>query len=218
MHFCRLIFPIKGANGPNRELITNPYSVHTLVSSIHGQKESAGRILWRLDEPIVRMALHPKMTLLIQASFQPDLEALRQNRLFPVGASIEAKEVDLRFSPGQLLRFQLRANPTRKSPQAGKKQGKRIPILDIGGLEAWFARKAEQGGFEGSLMEIQSEGPREFVRRGGKGPTNGMFHSIVFQGSLRVLDGERFRACVETGIGSGKGFGFGLLSLAPFER
>jgi CRISPR system Cascade subunit CasE len=39
--------------------------------------------------------------------------------------------------------------------------------------------------------------------------------SVQFDGILRVSDPDKLHAAIENGIGSGKGFGFGLLSLAP---
>jgi CRISPR system Cascade subunit CasE len=39
--------------------------------------------------------------------------------------------------------------------------------------------------------------------------------SVRFEGVLRVVDPERMAATLQTGIGSGKGLGFGLLSIAP---
>ena len=41
------------------------------------------------------------------------------------------------------------------------------------------------------------------------------FLAVQFDGVLQVTDPDKLVAAVETGIGSAKGFGFGLLSLAP---
>jgi CRISPR system Cascade subunit CasE len=40
---------------------------------------------------------------------------------------------------------------------------------------------------------------------------------VLFNGTLAVTDPERFRAALATGIGSGKAYGFGLLSVARLE-
>jgi len=42
--------------------------------------------------------------------------------------------------------------------------------------------------------------------------------SVQFDGLLRILDQDMTRKTVENGIGSAKGFGFGLLSLAPLKE
>ena len=43
------------------------------------------------------------------------------------------------------------------------------------------------------------------------------FGDVVFEGRLVVTDVERFRQALADGIGSGKAFGFGLLSVAPAQ-
>jgi CRISPR system Cascade subunit CasE len=40
------------------------------------------------------------------------------------------------------------------------------------------------------------------------------FHAAMFEGLLACVDPERLHAAVLNGIGRGKGFGMGLLSLA----
>ena len=42
-----------------------------------------------------------------------------------------------------------------------------------------------------------------------------MFNSVRFMGSVRVKDPEALKDTLEAGIGSAKGYGFGLLSLRP---
>ena len=42
-----------------------------------------------------------------------------------------------------------------------------------------------------------------------------MFRGVVFDGHLRVTDERAFKAALANGIGSGKAYGFGLMSIAP---
>ena len=44
------------------------------------------------------------------------------------------------------------------------------------------------------------------------------FASVQFDGVLQVRDPARLLEALRVGIGSGKGLGFGLLSLAPYRR
>ncbi len=41
-----------------------------------------------------------------------------------------------------------------------------------------------------------------------------VFNSILYEGILQVADHEKFKDVLFNGIGSGKSFGFGLLSVA----
>jgi CRISPR system Cascade subunit CasE len=87
----------------------------------------------------------------------------------------------------------------------------------------WLARKGGAHGFE--LLSRREGGQMvDSVRITAEGLVRGRcdgrtitFLSVLFDGLLRVTDADRFATAVEQGIGSGKGFGFGLLSIAPPE-
>jgi CRISPR system Cascade subunit CasE len=118
-------------------------------------------------------------------------------------------------------RFSLLANPTRKKKAlnpdgSAKKNGRREPIRTNADLAAWLHRKAAAGGFavEADSLRILPRGNEFFSKTGARGT-----HAAVeFQGTLTVCDHERFRAACETGIGSAKAFGFGLLAITPLEN
>ena len=50
------------------------------------------------------------------------------------------------------------------------------------------------------------------MNKNGKGQR---LRSVLFEGLLQVTDPDAFRQTLIRGIGSGKSFGFGLLSIAP---
>jgi CRISPR system Cascade subunit CasE len=59
-------------------------------------------------------------------------------------------------------------------------------------------------------------GERLSGRRPGQTPGHGLtVVGVRFEGRLRILDLDRFRAAIATGIGPGKAYGCGLLSIAP---
>lgn len=51
--------------------------------------------------------------------------------------------------------------------------------------------------------------------RVGKGGTDAWFLAVRYEGVLEVTDPVRFRDTIAAGVGPAKGFGFGLLSVAP---
>ena len=70
------------------------------------------------------------------------------------------------------------------------------------------------GGFR--LLAVRTGGQEDV---GGKIKRDEETHTlklaaVQFDGLLEVAEPDRLRAAVRQGIGSGKGFGFGLLSLA----
>lgn len=146
---------------------------------------------------------------------------------------------------GLIYRFRLRANPTRKISTtskndllagAVKSNGMRVPIRDDKLLMEWMNRKANDGGFTLISMKTVPDLPdvlispsetqkcsrnigkkdlgeeTDNIRKNGTALT---FETVIFEGKLRVSDKAKFIETLKKGIGSGKGYGFGLLSIAP---
>jgi CRISPR system Cascade subunit CasE len=114
-------------------------------------------------------------------------------------------------------RFDLRANPTRKVAKLDAtgehtKNGRRQPLTRIGEQTEWLKRKAEASGF--NLIETPDIGfcqDQVFRKRNGHGIHTG----VHFRGLLEVTGPVRFENAFYQGIGSAKGFGFGMLLLQP---
>jgi len=122
---------------------------------------------------------------------------------------------------GDRLRFRLRANPTKRLPanrvEASRWNGKRIVFRAEAEQIAWLIRKGEAGGFRLAQHSVTPE-----IKQTGDGkpasPGRLTFGSVLFAGELVITDADRFRATLRQGIGSGKAFGFGLLSIGLIPR
>jgi CRISPR system Cascade subunit CasE len=126
------------------------------------------------------------------------------------------------------LRFRLRANPTRRvsqkcSSEKSSGHGKRVELNKEEDQIEWLKRKAENAGFQLLAVRINPDAPNvralpEDKSRGWRnreGRKQGLtFGSVLFEGKLAITDAERFQATLANGIGSGKAYGFGLLSIA----
>ena len=128
-----------------------------------------------------------------------------------------------RISPGFLLHrkyyFDLKANPTKRLPEKAKdkKLGKRVPLIKKEDLADWLTRKGEAGGFrivDDVSLDIGPMVQNHFRKDEHRGYHGG----VQFRGALEVTDRERFKETYNKGIGSAKGFGFGLLLLAPASK
>jgi CRISPR system Cascade subunit CasE len=147
------------------------------------------------------------------------------------------------YAEGQMLRFRLRANPTYRefTDPTLKQDGKRRAWTKPDEQCKWLKRKGEQHGF--ALIPLPSgedwfdpfpvkSGEEDtecrmelrIIKRdhltGRKPVGDGRFRRIEhfavdFDGVLRVTDPQEFVEAVRCGIGPAKGFGFGLLSVAP---
>jgi CRISPR system Cascade subunit CasE len=213
MYLSRLI--LSPRNRRVQREMAEPYQMHkSLMRAFPDDlKEGDERILFRL-EPGRNWAL----ILLVQSWSLPDWSYLAEPEfrgyLLLVGEPNPAvKAFDLDLAPGQVLTFRLRANPTVKR-RFNDKDHKRVGIYDEEGQIAWLRRKGELGGFH--LLSARTGGQEDV---GGKIERDEETHTlklaaVQFDGLLQVTDPERLCQIVRQGIGSGKGLGFGLLSLA----
>lgn len=174
--------------------------------------------------------------LLVQSATLPDWSHLPAEALGPnpdERGNPAVRRVDVeydRIEVGARLVFRLRANPTKKLSDRtpgrdDRLLGKRVALLREEEQLEWLARKGGQHGFRLLTAELRSEVPAvqasvQPVERGrrpgrdGAGPMPLCFGAVLFNGRLEVTDAELFREALGRGIGSGKAFGFGLLSVA----
>lgn len=172
------------------------------------------------------------LTLLVQSRVEPDWSRLPAGYLRSgVASNPRCKAIDAVLTylkPDLRCRFRLRANPTkriheRNTAQEEKWRGKRVDLFDDADRRKWLMRRSEEAGFVIEALEPESRGEVEVIgdervhgRRGrGEDGKRLTFGGVTFEGRLRVVDPVRFREALEKGIGPGKAYGFGLLSIAP---
>jgi len=126
------------------------------------------------------------------------------------------------LKPGSVLAFRLQANPTRKvdknNQQDGPRwHGKRVELRREEDQIAWLRRKGAQGGFDLLGVRVLSQEKEQGRRSRSGGPGSPLtLAAVVFEGHLRISDAEKFyHHSLARGIGPGKAYGLGLLSLAP---
>ncbi|HNZ01978.1 MAG TPA: type I-E CRISPR-associated protein Cas6/Cse3/CasE [Anaerolineaceae bacterium] len=216
MYLSRLIL-----NPHSRQVqreISDAYQMHrTILQAFRAVlPDPLERILFRLEE-------HPDSGLpvtLVQSQKMPDWEWLKApERTYLMPGVVEnpvVKEFHLQPSPGQIFVFRLRANPTYKKTAAepDARQGKRLGILREGDQEAWLERKLQDAGCELLQVRVSERGQVTGWRVAEGQRSRMVFQVALFDGYLRVNDPEKLLSAVKNGIGSAKGFGFGLLSLA----
>lgn len=153
------------------------------------------------------------------------------------------KSIDEQYNSirdGDILVFRLRANPTKKvgttsksDIEAGKQKsnGRRVPVKGETAQIEWLKRKASQSGFEVLAVKTSKEvtdsialdegtvygsysysGKQEDKVEGWKNDLS--FTSVLYEGRLKIIKKELFINVIKSGIGSGKAYGFGLLSIA----
>ena len=174
--------------------------------------------------------------LLIQSREKPDWNALPRGYLSTPAESKDISAAWNGINKDAVLRFRLRANPTRKietktRADGIRRNGKRVELRTEQEQLIWLRRKGEDGGFE--IVSVRTAPQVADVRVSDEGTIGGFrsslpvsgangkrrltFASVLFEGKLRVIDPVKFRGTLEHGMGSAKAYGFGLLSIAPAE-
>jgi CRISPR system Cascade subunit CasE len=163
--------------------------------------------------------------ILVLSAKEPNWDYAFQNADYLLAAPHKAREWE--FSPklDELLQFRLKANTIRKMA-SGPFKGKRVFVgRDKAALLDWLWRKGEAHGFE-PVFEKQGKEEwdphwrietgllRAWREKNGEEKEDMSFAFATFDGVLRVKDPKPFMDAVRSGIGPGKAFGFGLLSLA----
>ena len=187
-----------------------PYELHrSLMLAFPDRKDGGpGRVLFRLDVDHRGGGI----SVLVQSENKPDWTALNNSGSFLLEGPL-CKVFAPAFAAGQVLYFRLRANPTVK------RNGKRLGILREEEQTAWLERKAKASGFESiSLTVIPENMACDKMTDQVGSPHDLSLLSIRFEGLLKVTDPHTFRQTIQCGIGSGKGLGFGLLSIAPLRE
>jgi CRISPR system Cascade subunit CasE len=246
MYLSRLI--LNPLNAQARAELARPYEMHrTLLNAFpqgsvnkeRNEADSAG-VLFRVDE-------NPRdniIAVLVQSRDVPDWSFLNGQKdarghsyLLPASANGDGKpnpattEFDWKkkIHVGQTLAFRLRANPTKRLGKgAGMEHYKRVGIYKEDERLKWLREKMEGdvhrpqlvGGFRLLRAQIgQEEKIENFkaINRADQSYDLKLF-SVRFDGVLQIVDLSNAIRTLESGIGTAKGFGFGLLSIAPIKE
>lgn len=223
--------------------LAQPYEMHrTLCHAFPHLSEDqwqAARVLFRCDEDGGRLAL------LVQSKVAPDWNAFTSHlKGRYLATDPQTRQWEPHFVVGQTLRFRLQANPVFAQKQPGAKNGTRRGLFRETERLDWLRRQSESHGFELPLVQTTLRGTpqRKVPFRSGEHdeltldlPTcevvdlndgrrfalpgqKCQFSAARFDGLLRVTNPELFTRAIENGIGKARGFGFGLLSVAPASK
>lgn len=148
--------------------------------------------------------------LLVQSDLEPDWNKLSLTYFTQKHCKPFQPEAS-QFPVTRLLRFRLKANPSKRSPETKKTVG----IYSRLDQEVWLERQAESHGFVIEALEIIPAANLWGKKEQGQPPIK--IHTALFQGVLKVRDSEQLLLALCQGIGRGKSYGCGLLSLQKIK-
>ena len=179
--------------------LSDIYDLHQVVMQAFKGYDIRPRILYRLEPEMHQ----EKIVVLVQSPVEPfwsdeicskaDIISTKTKKFAPV------------IRNGATLRFRLRANPTVK------REGKRYGLIRQEALEEWLTRWEDRVGAKFASFDVVDEG----YIKGTKGTQRLRIKTVRFEGHLIVNNLDDFYKCLNKGIGPAKGFGCGMLSIAP---
>jgi CRISPR system Cascade subunit CasE len=204
-----------------------PYKPESFVH-VHGQRTAEQAFLFRVDSHSGGNSV-----ISVQSALKPDWDYAFHNAMHLLAAPPQIKPYDPHFQNGQLLLFRLLANPTCKKdrenrPADRNNYGRRVPV-PRNEIEAWLIKRAAQYGFSvesfdnvqtGYVAAFKGKGESDDSRSADDEETERRlkrFFYARYEGKLRVTASDSIRNAIIQGIGPAKGFGFGLLSVAPLR-
>lgn len=206
-------FEINRARRGTRQLLSSLQTMHAAVLSSFPSTDAdadadAGRVLWRVDPSATSMWLY------VTSPTKPDLTHLAEQIGWPTRLTwqtadytplLDRLEIDQRWG------FRLTANPTHTVG------GKRFAHVTVAQQQQWLRDRAERSGFrvadtvagEPDLVIVDRTVHR-FSREG----STVTLSTATYDGALVVTDPAALRRALTGGIGRGKAYGCGLLTLA----
>lgn len=186
---------------------------------LHGAVESAfpgprQRRLWRLDR------LGGKLYLLLLSEDRPELDGIAEQFGPPAGGGdAQTRDYDpllQRIAPGSVWQFRLTANPTRSEPKRGENQarGQVRAHSTTEYQKQWLLDRAEKHGFSLQPEGFTVTGDRwlQFAKGGETRRTVSLL-SVTYEGVLQVTDAALFCELLTHGLGRGKAYGLGLMTV-----
>jgi len=172
--------------------------------------------------------------ILVQSKISPDWSRAFRNAPGYILGAPTVKPVDIQIQEGQQLRFRIRANPTKRPPHTRDPSGQvvresrrpRLAVKEPQEQWRWLEdRLAPAARINERFGTIRAEDqtvpyPERLILTGTKPPRGKspkqeiLVVSQLFEGLLTVTDPDAMQKLLQGGIGPGKSFGCGLLSLA----
>ena len=217
-------FEINPARRAARELLASPQALHAAVLAAFpaGQardEHESGRVLWRLD------TVAHQVTLYLVSPDKPDLTHLVESVGWPTTQGWDTRDYDpllQRLHAGDRWAFRLTANPvSSRRKTIASEHSQRFGHVTVAQQTQWLLDRAEHRGF--AIAPAVGDEPDVAVRArrtwrfDRKGATVTL-STAVFEGHLDIRDPDLLRRALIAGIGPAKGYGCGLLTLAPVRR
>lgn len=191
-----------------RSDLSNAHNLHrTIMQAFPDEQRDTPREDWHIlfrHEP-------DSDVVLVQSEIEPDWSKLPDGYLHQCHGPKPFQLSPEQLSTVRCFQFRLRANPSKRD----SKTKKTIGFYHRPDQLAWLERQSKRYGFRLLTADVMPS-PNVFGLKG-KGTSPIRITTALFQGVLEVTAPESFLAVVQHGLGRGKSYGCGLLSLARIK-
>ncbi|WP_250793426.1 type I-E CRISPR-associated protein Cas6/Cse3/CasE [Micromonospora phytophila] len=222
-----------------QRMLRNPQVLHAAVLGGLSRQPVDERVLWRLETPHEH-----QLAVLVLTQSTPSWEHLVEQAGWPSAdepqAQVKSYEPLLdQIQRGRTFAFRLKANPTsatKKPESPSEAQSRRLAGQRPRGVRVahhrlpdqlnWLVDRLRRAGcsvptdlVNGNEVPAVRATDRHRLRfhkaRPGTQTPPVILESVTFDGLLRIEDPVVARQALLDGVGTGKAYGFGLLTLAP---
>lgn len=170
------------------------------------------RKLWRIDR------LQNKEFLLLISNQPPDLQRLEK---YGVEGSAETKEYDTFLNSlhnGTVAKFRATLNPviSKFDIEHPERRGRVVSCVSVESQMKYFFDRTEKNGFrvfENGVTIVHRS--YEILKK--KGHKNTKLSKVTYEGTLEIIDIEKFKAVLTHGLGRKKAYGFGMITIIPVK-
>lgn len=200
------------------QFLANPGMLHAAVMSCFppNKDQTDARILWRIDRH------GHNVTLWVTSSTIPSFEHIQEQAGWANEVTWETRDYTpllQRLIRGQQYRFRLAANPVVTTLcEDGKKR--RLPLVRENEQLEWLTARSEQIGVNLIATDIDgNEHPSVTITEDKKLRFRRKQQTVTlarvqYDGVLTVTDPKLLADALVRGVGKGKGYGLGMLTLA----
>lgn len=227
MHFSR--FQINPQRREAKRLLANPRAMHAAVESAfppHDVRGDDGRVLWRVDVD------RHDVRLYVVSPGQPDFRHLVEQAGWEAspGETTDYERFLGGLQIGQRYSFRVTVNPVKRTHIQGQR-GQLLPLVGEQSQIEWLASRGDTWGFRAREHEVPAEiavpeapqslavrvvqrRDRVFAKTDQDRRRTVTQRQVTMTGELEVTDAAGLRAALVQGMGRGKAYGCGLMTLA----
>ncbi|HEY3685216.1 MAG TPA: type I-E CRISPR-associated protein Cas6/Cse3/CasE [Streptosporangiaceae bacterium] len=224
-------FRINTARVQARRLLSSPQRIHAAVMSSFADPPDHGadgpRVLWRIDR-----AGNAQTYLYIVSPAEPDVTHLIEQAGWPqTGGGWQTHDYTgflNRLAAGDQWAFRLTANPVHTIRRTNDEPTKITAHVGRRHQQDWLLARQAKNGFkivekpkerqlipDQDVHELLIHDHRQlaFTRNGQRKPIT--LSTVTYDGRLEVTNPDALRHTLTHGLGRAKGYGCGLMTLAP---